>query len=64
MWDYWLDTYLATSGESGLVTVATYNDANTQTFLQATMLRPTYGGIIPGGYTDVTVEFEGGTIIT
>lgn len=64
MWDYWMDTYLATSAESADITVATYNDANTQVFLQATVLRPTYGGIIPGGYVDVTIEFEGGTIIT
>lgn len=64
MWDYWLDTYLATSAESADVTVATYLDNNTQVFLQATMLRPTFGSIIPGGYTDVAVDFEGGVIIT
>lgn len=64
MWDYWLDTYLATSGESANVTVATYLDNNTQVFLQAVMARPSYGDIIPGGYINVAVEFEGGVIIT
>lgn len=64
MWDYWLDTYLATSAESADVTVATYLDNNTQAFLQATMMRPVYGDIANGGYINITVEFEGGVIIT
>jgi hypothetical protein len=63
--DYFRDTFLATSNESGLVTVKLYDQTDTAIYLQCTLVQPNFqNGQIAIGYTDVVWNLIYGINIT
>lgn len=66
MVDYFRDTFLATSNESGLVTVKLYDQTNTAIYLQCTMVQPDFQATTQNaiGYQDVVWNLIRGVVIT
>lgn len=66
MMDYFLDTFLTTSGSrvrSKACSVRTYDETNTAIYLNCTMNYPVANPQM-GGWQDVVIQFDGGSLVT
>lgn len=66
MVDYWLDTFCATTNESGLITAKVYDETNTARYYQATLIKPDFQSLtqIAIGYQNVQWNVIYGVEIT